>query len=115
MAKICPALTGGRRAVENVKSAALEPSVVARIDGNVASLVSLELQQVSLQVRLLQELTRTSPVNVPSIRNLVEWMEDHDTHPDLLCWLPLYIQKQGHGSFVDLTHPSGLNMTQRMR
>ena len=49
MAKICPALTGvcGRRAVENVEFAALEPSVVARIDGNGASPVSLELQQVS--------------------------------------------------------------------
>jgi len=49
MAKICPALTGvcGRRAVENVESAALEPSVVASIDGNVASPVSLELQQES--------------------------------------------------------------------
>jgi len=42
-----------------------------------------------------------------SLRDLVEWMEDHVTHPDLMLWLPLYIQKQGHRLFDDMTHPSG--------
>eukprot|EP00984_Skeletonema_dohrnii_P028437 scaffold18417_cov79-Skeletonema_dohrnii-CCMP3373.AAC.5 len=29
-----------------------------------------------------------------SLRDLVEWMEDHDTGPELTSWLPLYIQKR---------------------
>jgi hypothetical protein len=49
------------------------------------------------------------------IRDLLEWMQDHDTHPDLMHWLPLNLQKQGRRLFVDLTHPSGLKMSQQMR
>lgn len=50
-----------------------------------------------------------------SLRDLIEWMEDHDTDPELTSWLPLYLQKQGHKLFVDLIHPARVKMNQRMR
>jgi|SaaInl74LU_5_DNA_1037368.scaffolds.fasta_scaffold15862_2 hypothetical protein len=43
---------------------------------------------------------RTGPLG-DSIENLLEWMRDHQTHPDTL-WLPRYLAAQGNSLFVDL-------------
>jgi hypothetical protein len=36
-----------------------------------------------------------------SLYDLLEWMEENCTHPELLLWIPLYLQKQGYKLFVD--------------
>ena len=42
-------------------------------------------------------------------------MRDHDTHPDILLWIPRYIATQGNRLFVDMPDRYKDKMTQEMR
>ncbi len=50
-----------------------------------------------------------------SITEIVDWMVENDTHPELIHWLPTFLSKQGRVKWVDLVHPSGIKMAQCMR
>lgn len=50
-----------------------------------------------------------------SIENVLEWMRDHQTHPDLTLWLPRYLAAQGNKLFVDLPSRYGGKMSQELR
>lgn len=50
-----------------------------------------------------------------SLYDLVHWLEDNCTHPEILRWLPLYIRGQDRQRFVDLKLRTGAKMSQPMR
>ena len=50
-----------------------------------------------------------------SLNDLSDWLKEHHTHPELLMWLPLYIQQQDRLKFVDLRTVDGDRMSQQMR
>ncbi len=65
--------------------------------------------------RCTNEVRRGLLILSDSIENLLEWMRDHHTHPDLMLWIPRYIATQGNRLFVDMPAHYGDKMTQEMR